>query len=102
MTVEQSNRLERIQKTCLKVILSEMYVDYQAALEMTGLSTLFDRRVDRCLKFSLKSINHRRNQRMFPLNKNVGTMNTRKNEVFTVNFAATTAYRNSAIPARDC
>ena len=28
LTVEQSNRLERIQKTCLKVVLSDMYIDY--------------------------------------------------------------------------
>ena len=40
LTEEQNNKLERIQKTCLKVILSEMYVDYQSALEMTGLDTL--------------------------------------------------------------
>ena len=28
LTEEQTNKLERIQKTCLKVILSEMYVDF--------------------------------------------------------------------------
>ena len=98
LTLEQSNKIERIQKTCLKVILSEMYVDYEAALEMTGLDTLYDRRVDRCLKFSLKSIKHERNQKLFPLNSNFGSMNTRHSERFEVNFATTEAYRNSAIP----
>ena len=43
LTVEQSNRLERIQKTCLKVVLSDMYIDYPSALEMTGLDTLSNR-----------------------------------------------------------
>ena len=98
LTLEQSNKIERIQKTCLKVILSEMYVDYEAALEMTGLDTLYDRRVDRCLKFSLKSIKHERNQNLFPLNSNLGNMDTRHSERFEVNFATTEAYRNSAIP----
>ena len=93
LTVEQSNRLERIQKTCLKVILKDMYIDYPAALEMTGLETLADRRVKRCLNFSLKAIRHERNTKMFPLNKTAGIFNTRHSEIFSVNFAPTTAYR---------
>ena len=40
MTQEESEKLERIQKTCLRVILGDMYVSYEAALEMTGLQTL--------------------------------------------------------------
>ena len=54
LTLEQSNRLERIQKNSLKIILNDMYIDYPAALEMTGLETLADRRVQRFLNFSLK------------------------------------------------
>ena len=69
LTGEQSNRIERVQKTCLKVILNDMYVDYQAALEMTGLQTLVDRRIQRCLNFSLRSVKHERNSAMFPLNQ---------------------------------
>ena len=33
----QSEQIERIQKTCLKVILGEMNVSYEAALEMCGI-----------------------------------------------------------------
>ena len=62
-----SNKIERIQKTCLKVILGDMYMDYSSALEMTGLDTLQTRRLKRCLNFSLKSVNHPRNHRIFPL-----------------------------------
>ena len=98
LTVEQSNRIERIQKICLRVILNDMYINYQAALEMTGLHTLFDRRVQRCLTFSLRSIKHDRNSKMFPLNKTAGVLNTRQSERFTVNFASTSAYRDSAVP----
>ena len=98
LTVEQSNRIERIQKTCLKVILNDMYINYQAALEMTGLQTLFDRRGQRCLQFSLRAIKHDRNSKLFPLNKTAGILNTRQSEKFTVNFASTSSYRDSAIP----
>ena len=39
-----SNKLEAIQKTCLRVILAEMYIDYISALEMCAIQSLFDRR----------------------------------------------------------
>ena len=68
LTLQQSEKIEKIQKTCLKVILGEMYVSYEAALEMCGLDRLSDRREQRCLDFSLKSIKHARNRRLFPHN----------------------------------
>ena len=46
MTIEDSNKLEQIQKICLKVILGDMYVNYPAALEMSGLKLLSTRRTD--------------------------------------------------------
>ena len=48
LTVDESYRLERVQKVCLKIILGEMYIDYQSALEMCGMTTLFERREARC------------------------------------------------------
>ena len=61
LTVEQSRTLERVQKTCLKVILGFMYIDYPSALEMTGLYTLSYRRQRWCVDFSLKCVKHERN-----------------------------------------
>ena len=52
LTVEQATDIERIQKTSLKIILGDSYVSYEAALEMTGLQTLHDRREKRCLDFA--------------------------------------------------
>ena len=99
LTVEQKTDLERIQKTCLKIILVENYVDYEAALEMTGLQTLFDRREKRCLDFALKCIEHPVNNKQFPLNKNVDNVQKiRSRELFEVNFCRTETYRKSAIP----
>ena len=43
MVVVESNKLEQIQKTCLKVILGDMYISYAAALEMCGLKPLSER-----------------------------------------------------------
>ena len=61
LTVEQTDTLERIQKVCLKIILSEIYFDYDKVLEMCGLQRLGSRREKRCLNFSLKCLKHPRN-----------------------------------------
>ena len=44
LTKEQSNKLEGIQRTCLKVILGEDYLDYKTALEICSLEILEARR----------------------------------------------------------
>ena len=88
LTIEQSNKLERIQKVCLRVILGEMHVNYDAAMEMCGLDTLFSRRVKKCLSFSLKSVKHQRNNRLFPLNKQTYGQDCKPREMFHVNWAS--------------
>ena len=97
LTGEQETSLERIQRTCLKVILNESYVSYEAAMEMTGLETLKSRRENRCLEFSKKCVSHDKNSRLFPLTPE-NTANVRVKEPFVVNFARTDAYKLSAIP----
>ena len=100
LTVTQATDIERIQKTCLKVILGDCYVSYPAALEMTGLQTLYDRREKRCLDYALKAIKHPINHKMFPLNRNLDNeLEVRNRETFQVNFARTDQYKKSAIPA---
>ena len=93
LTLEQSNKLETIQKTSLKVILGDMYVNYSSALEMCGLESLYDRRQKRCIDFALKSVKHSRNRKMFPLNQFEHRRNIREKEIFKVNFAITEKYR---------
>ena len=68
LTQNEARKLEMIQKTCLRVILGEMYINYTAALEMCGLQTLADRRQERCLNFALKCIKHTKMERLFPTN----------------------------------
>ena len=98
LTIEQSAKSEKNQKTCLKIILGDSYVNYEAALEMCGLQTLADRRVQRCLNFALKAVKHPKNHRLFPLNPVQSEYNTREREKYEVNFARTSSYQNSTIP----
>ena len=97
LTKDESEMLERIQKICLKVILGGDYIDYSAALELCGLQTLSERREKRCLDFTVKALNHPKNQKMFPLNPNYNK-HIRGSEPFVVNFAKTETYKKSTIP----
>ena len=49
-----SKELEAIQKTCQRVTLADMYINYNSALEMYALKSLYDRREQRSLSFSIK------------------------------------------------
>ena len=80
LTLNQTHKLEAIQKTCLRVILDVNYVSYDAALEMCGLETLSSRRNKRQLTFALKCVKSDFNKSMFPLNS------PNKKEKFKVNF----------------
>ena len=96
--MEQSEKLEKIQKPSLKIILGDIYIDYPAALEMCGLETLSSRRQRRCLDFALKSVKHPRNKRLFPFHPVQSEYSFRERERYQVNFARTSAYQNSTIP----
>ena len=98
LTQKQSNKLETIQKTCLKVILGVMYVEYSAALEMCGLETLHDRRDHKSLQFAIKCVGHPTNKDIFPKNPSTDTHNVRNREHFKVNKTFSEYYRKSTIP----
>ena len=67
LSSQQAAALERCQAVCLRVIFVEMYVSYEAALEMAGLSKLADRRQEMCIDFAKKCIKHPSNHRFFPI-----------------------------------
>ena len=68
LTNENTDDLERVQRTCLKIILGDMYVSYTAALEMTNLKTLGERRGDRYEDFAKKCLKYQRLSHYFPPN----------------------------------
>ena len=98
ITINLTNKIEAIQKTCLRIILGVMYVSYEAALEMCGLQTLHIRREHRSLQFALKCTKHKTNKKIFPLNPSTDTHLMRHREKFKVNRSRTEVYKNSAVP----
>ena len=82
-----SEQQSRCQSVCLRVILGNNFVSYEAALEMTGLGKLSDRRHLRCPDYVLKSLMHSDNKRYFPKNPNLDlTLTARTREHFKVNL----------------
>ena len=98
LTEDQRKAIERVQKTCLKVILGQEYQDYSQALNYCGLISLEERREQRCLRFALKCLTHPVHNRMFPVNPQIyKEIPTRNQEHFAVNMAKSESYRKSAI-----
>ena len=98
LTLKLINKIEAIQKTCLRVILGVMYVDYNSALEMCGIDSLHMRREHRSLQIALKCTKHLLNQKLFPLNPSIDTHEVRNREKYKVNGSRTEDYRKSTIP----
>ena len=67
LTQEQSDELERLQSTCLKIIWGWRY-SYRQVLKLAGLQTLEKRWTDAFKKFTLKAFQNKRfKDRWFPL-----------------------------------
>ena len=107
LTQAQSKAIERLQIVGIKIILGkdcpkkeDGHVDYEAALSLCQLDSLFMRRNNRMLSFGKKCIKHPSLNRLFPLNPVIteDPHQARNRELFQVNHARTVSYQNSAIP----
>ena len=100
LTLEQEQKLTNIEKTSLQIILQDMYVSYEAALEMSGLTSLTQRRAAHLLRFAKLSAQHPvHGPRMFPLNQDIQNIHDlRAREKYQVNFSRGAAYSSSTIP----
>ena len=63
---DEEKKVENIQKVCLKVVLQEMYINYEAALEMTLLQKLTDRHKSHCLSIAKRCLSNKETSGMFP------------------------------------
>ena len=96
LTQEDSESLERVQKTALKVILKEDYISYENALAVTDIDSLSERRDELCLRFAKKCTKSPKTADMFPLNPVIS--GRRPHEKYQVCTALTDRLRDSAIP----
>ena len=91
-------KLERVQKSALKVILGKRYITYSDALKKLNIQSLEERRKSLCLKFAKKCLQVEKLKKLFPKNLKKHTMFKRGSDKFKVNRSLTQRYQNSAIP----
>jgi hypothetical protein len=97
LTEENSNDLERVQKSALKIILQEQYTGYKNALLKLDMLTLSERRCQLNLNFAQKCVKNKKTQNMFPLNMKKHNMDTRHPDKFKVQHANTERLKKSPI-----
>ena len=95
ITMEDSRKLERIQKVACNIILGENYESYTAATKSLGLEKLNERRKRICMKFAKKSQKHIKFSKWF---KPAPALNTRlKKPRFYNVFSKTVRFEKSPI-----
>ena len=97
LTVEQSRRIEMVQKKALAIIMASRYTSYEFALQYLSLERLDVRREKLCLSFALKCANNPRHKNMFPTNDNYRP-NMRNPKPYKEYFCNTSRYYKSSIP----
>ena len=61
--------IERVQKSAMKLILKDKYVDYKKALKSVNLESLYERRERLCLRFAKKCLKDENFKKLFPMRK---------------------------------
>ena len=97
LTQENSNDLERVQKSAVKIIMGQEYQGYKKSLMKLDMTSLQDRRDILCLEFARKCSKNSKTKHMFPENKKIHDMETRNPEKFKVQHAHTERLKKSSI-----
>ena len=97
LTVENREDLERVQKSAVRIILGERYDGYKKSLLKLNMETLEQSREHLCLKFAIKCTKNPKTRDIFPENKKLHEMKTRKTEKFKVQHANTERLKKSSV-----
>ena len=98
LTVENSDDLERVQRSAVRIILNKRIENYEEALESINLEKLNVRRQELCLRFATKCTQNEKTEKLFPLTTKKHKMGKRDTEKFLVKHANTARLQNSALP----
>ena len=98
LTQENSENLERTQKTFSKLVLGPKYNNYEDALIKLNLHTLSLRRKNLCLKFAKSGLRNHTLTDLLRKNKKNHSMKTRKFQSHNTDSSNTARYGRSSIP----
>ena len=99
LTAENTDDLERTQKSFAKLVLKGKYTNYENALIKLNLLNLRERRSELCLKFANDGIKNKKMNDLFPTNQKEHIMQTRDCDKFEVMFSNTERLKHSSIPS---
>ena len=71
LTEENSDDLERVQRSAVKLILGDKYIGYEKSLLKLDMETLKQRRENLCLNFAIKCVKNPKTKKMFPKRKSI-------------------------------
>ena len=97
LSIENSEDLERIQRSAVKIILQNNHISYEKALNYLQIDKLSDRRKDLCLRFAQKCLKNAKTVDMFPEKKKQHQMKTRQPQKFEIQFARTSRLQSSPL-----
>ena len=98
LTQADRQKLERIQKAAVKVILGKYYESYEQALAIIKVDSLNQRRETMALKFAKKTLKNQNFSKLFPLRKINHHMKVRNSEKYLISPSNTKRYQESAVP----
>ena len=87
LTGENSDDLERVQKSALKIILADKFTNYEDALIKADLQSLKMRRKELCLSFAKKCLNNNKTESMFLHRVKKHKMKIRKKQKCMIKYA---------------
>ena len=93
LTINDSLRLERIQKNAARIILGQNYLTYENALVILNIPKLSVRRKDLCLKFALKASKNNKYSAWFQET----IKKTKTSQKYKLPYIRTTAYQKSPL-----
>ena len=96
VTVEDSVQIERVQKSAMRIILSDKYLSYKNALVHMQLETLYDRRERLCTKFAKKCFRNKKFHKWFKTEQKETITRQRYNKFCSV-YSRTERYNKSPI-----
>ena len=99
LTKKNSDDLERVQKSAVRIINGKNYESYSRTLKDLDIMRLSERREIICLKFAKNSLKLSNFKRLFPEHANLHGMKKRKQEKYSVSKCNGKRYAVSSIPS---
>ena len=97
LTKENTDDLERPQKSFAKLVLKDKYTNYEESLIKLNLESLSERRQELCSKFANNGIKRKQLCDILPENDKQHDMKTRNQEKYKVQFANTKRLKDSSV-----